>query len=171
MIGGVLTTLPDGRRILIRPIRESDKACLRWGLAHLSPQSVYARFLSPKPRFSERELEYLTAVDGVDHVALVAAPADEPSQLLGVARFVRDREDRTRAEAAVTIADAMQGQGLGTALGLALADEARVRGIRHFTATMLPTNVAALKLFEHLTLRLRSEIHDGVRELVADLAA
>lgn len=153
-------------RVTIRPIRPDDKARLSAGLSRLSPASAHARFLSPKPRFTSAELRYLTEVDGIDHVALALAEGDD---IIGVGRFVRSADDPTSAEVAVVICDALQGRGLGTMLGLALADAARQRGIEHFTATMLPDNVAALRLLTRITRHLHSELHDGVRELVADL--
>ena len=49
------------------------------------------------------------------------------------------------------IADDVQGQGLGTALGLALADAALARGVRGFTATMHPENHRAHRLYDRIT--------------------
>ncbi len=154
--------------MFIRPIRPTDKELLQSGLSALSQKSVHARFLSPKSKFTAKELEYLTEVDGHDHVALIACEGD---RMLGVARFIRDEQDPTSAEVGIVIADHLQGQGLGTLMGLALADEARAVGVQHFTAIMLPENRSAVRLFERISSRLRTSLHDGVRELVADLAA
>jgi len=154
--------------VFIRPIRPSDKPLLVSGLSAMSRASVHARFLSPRSSFTAAELRYLTEVDGYDHVALVAVEGDE---LLAVARFIRDPQDDTSAEVGVMVCDHLQGQGLGTLLGLALAEEARAVGVQHFTAIMLPDNVAALRLFARISAHLHTELHDGVRELVADLAA
>ena len=52
-------TLRDGTRLVIRPIRPSDKAGLSAGLASLSELSRHRRFLSPKVRFTAAELRYL----------------------------------------------------------------------------------------------------------------
>jgi len=154
--------------VLIRPIRPDDKPLLAEGVRQMSARSSRARFLTLKTKLSSYELRYLTEVDGHDHVAIVAV---EGERLLGVGRFVRDAEDPTSAEVAISVCDNMQGQGLGTLLGLVLADEARQVGVQHFTAIMLPENTAALRLFARISAHLRSELHDGVRELVADLAA
>jgi RimJ/RimL family protein N-acetyltransferase len=167
----MLATLPDGLTVLLRPIRPGDKAALALGITQLSPDSAYARFLTPKPRLTTKELRFLTEVDGIDHVALVAAPPAHPELLLAVGRFLRDAADPEQAEVAVIVADHLHGRGLGTALGLALADAARERGIRRFTATMSPGNTPALRLLARLTRRLESHVHAGVRELVAELAA
>jgi GNAT superfamily N-acetyltransferase len=170
-------TLSDGTRVVLRPIGPGDAPTLAAGLGRLSPASVHARFFTAKPRFTAAELRYLTEVDMVDHVALVAALEDEPDGLVAVGRFVRDRTTGRGdgAEIAVTVCDALQGRGLGRALGLALAGHARARGITRFTATMLPDNAAALALFRTISSALhhevRNEVHQGVRELVADLAA
>lgn len=164
--------LTDGTDIAIRPIRPEDKAQLEAGLHRLSSESVYARFMSAKPHFSAAELRYLTEVDGRDHVALVAAPADRDGFIVAVARYVRDPRDPATAEAAVLVADPLQRKGLGRALGLALADEARANGITRFTASMLGTNVAAHRLMHALTERVAGGgVEHGVREVSADLAA
>ncbi len=161
--------LPDGTQVLLRPIRPDDKDRLAVGLSRLSEASRHARFLTPKPRLSSSELRYLTELDGVDHVAIVAALAAEPDTLVGVARFVRLTEDPTTAEAAIVVADALQGQGLGRELGRRLADEARARGVRRFTATLLGTNGASHRLFEVISERVSARYGGGLEELVAEL--
>jgi GNAT superfamily N-acetyltransferase len=66
--------------------------------------------------------------------------ADDPQQLAGVARFVRDPGDPEQAELAVTVSDELQGMGLGRALGAALGDVAKSLGVRRFTASLMGTN-------------------------------
>ena len=88
-------------------------------------ESARLRFLAPKNRLSLAELRYLTEVDHVDHYALVAVLADDPTTMAGVGRWVRDREHPDAAEVAIVVGDCHQGQGLGTPLGTALADGAR----------------------------------------------
>jgi RimJ/RimL family protein N-acetyltransferase len=163
--------LRNGTRVLIRPITADDKALLVRGMASLSPQSARLRFLAPKNRLSLAELRYLTEVDHVDHYALAAVLADDPTTMAAVGRWVRDREHPDAAEIAVVVGDCYQGQGLGTALGIALADGARSLGIARFNATMLPENRAARRLFAHISGRLNTRVEGGTSELVADLAA
>ena len=157
--------------LLFRHITPDDKGRLSVALARLSPESRRRRFLMPKPRFSSSELRYLTEIDGFDHVAIVAVSAEDPDVFYGVARFVRLREDPETAEAAIVVADALQGQGLGRALGRRLADEARERGVRRFTASLLSDNVAAHRLFAAISSRLETHRDGGIEELVAELAA
>jgi RimJ/RimL family protein N-acetyltransferase len=157
--------------ILLRRIRPEDKDALVAGLGHLSERSVYQRFLSPKPRLNSSELRYLTEVDFVDHYALVAVLARSPEVVVGVGRWVRSTESPADAEIAIVIADDFQGRGIGTQLGRALADAARARGIERFTASMLPTNQAAHRLFAKISSQLQTVHHQGLDELVAPLTA
>jgi RimJ/RimL family protein N-acetyltransferase len=140
-------------------------------MASLSPQSARLRFLAPKNHLTLAELRYLTEVDHVDHYALVAVLADDPTTMAGVGRWVRDGDHPDTAEVAIVVGDCYQRQGLGTALGTALGDGARALGIARFTAVMLPENTAAQRLFAHISGRLSTRVEGGTYELVAELAA
>lgn len=157
--------------LMLRRIEPADKDGLVAGLGHLSERSVYLRFLSPKPRLTASELKYLTEVDFRDHYALVAVLAQAPSVIVGVGRWVRDAQAPSDAEIAIVIADDLQGRGVGTMLGNALAEAARARGIERFTASMLPENTAARRLFAKISSRMRVVHAHGVDELVAPLVA
>ncbi len=165
--------LPDGAPVQIRPIRPDDKRLLSDGLRRLSAESVQRRFLTPKRSFSSSELRYLTEINAVDHLALVAEDPTEPGRgLLAVGRFVRLAEDPEAAEIAIVVGDDWQGRGLGSLLGRHLAHAARNRGIERFTATMAADNRPAHRLMAKLTSDLKQRhVGGGVDELVLDLAA
>ncbi|MFO8075118.1 MAG: GNAT family N-acetyltransferase [Actinomycetota bacterium] len=142
--------LRDGSRALVRPIRPDDKERLRVGLAKLSPQSRYLRFHTPVVELTDEQLRYLTEVDFKDHVAWVAIDPyaiDEPG--MGVARYVR-LDEETVAEAAITVADAYQGRGVGSLLLGILARSARENGIETFRSYVLSENIPMLRIFERL---------------------
>ncbi len=163
--------LDDGTELLIRRIRPDDKPLLAAALGRLSDESVRRRFLVARQRFTGAELRYLTEVDFTDHFAVVAVPRDRPDVILGVGRWIRHRDDPLQAEAAIVVADHLHGQGLGRALGAVLADSARQRGVRRFTATMLADNVAAQRVFASVSQRLAVSHAGALDELVAELAA
>jgi RimJ/RimL family protein N-acetyltransferase len=166
----MLVSLRHGTQVRIRAVQPGDKPRLQRGLRRLSPETVRRRFLAAKPVFSDQELRYLTEVDGVDHLALVAVLADDPEQVVGVARCVRAAPGSDTAEFAIVVGDPFQGQGLGTVLTGALAEAARRAGIRRFSATMLAENEAVERLLAaHATRFERNVVGDGVRELVAEL--
>ena len=168
----MLARLADGTRVVIRTIRPGDKLMLAKGLVLLSEETRRRRFLGAKPRLSRAELQYLTEVDGESHFALVAVLADRLDHVVAVARYVRLGAEPTTADAAIVVGDPWQRKRLGSRLAVMLADAARERGIRRFSATMLSDNPAALALMRTLTRRLQHGAHaDGVREVVADLAA
>lgn len=165
-------TLHDGTRLIVRPIEPGDKGRLSAALAQVSAETIRRRFLAAKPRFSVGELRYLTEVDGHHHLALVAVLAEDPEQIVAVARCVRLPDRPDTAEFAIVVGDAVQGRGVGGLLARALADAAREAGIRRFAATMLADNAAVRGLMRTISARLEQErISDGVRELVVDLAA
>lgn len=165
----MLHELPDGTRLRLRFIAPADKLLLARGVAALSAQSRRQRFLAPKARLSSEELRRFTEVDGHDHVAIVAVREDDPSVFAGVARFIRDPARPDEAEVAITVSDALQGMGLGRALGLALADVAKALGVRRFTASLLGTNLAAHRVFHAISRRVQTQYVAGIADLVVEL--
>jgi hypothetical protein len=88
--GGRPARLRDGSAVLIRPVRPEDAGLLKDSFAGL---------------------RYLTGVDHRDHEAL-GALAHARGGGVGIARYVRDREDPHAAEIAVIVIDGWQGRGL-----------------------------------------------------------
>lgn len=139
-------TLRDGTPLVIRPLLPSDRDELAQGYEVLSVDSRRKRFFSPPKRLSQSLLDYLTELDFDQRFAWVAQLRDVPDpQGLGIARWVRDHDDPTKADAAVTVADEWQGRGLGTQLLLALVEAAAERGIETFVADVLWENDAVLE--------------------------
>jgi RimJ/RimL family protein N-acetyltransferase len=165
-------TLKDGTAVRVRPIRPADKAMLQLGLRSLSQDTIHKRFLAAKPRFSASELRYLTEVDGHDHVALVAELANSPHWVVGVARFVRLREDHEAAEMAILVPDDFQNRGAGSALAELLAREALAHGIKRFTAVTLSENVAVRRLLARLARHMEHHhTGSGTESVLVELAA
>jgi RimJ/RimL family protein N-acetyltransferase len=167
----MVARLTDGTRVVIRPIRPSDRELLMRSRDRFSDESMHKRFLGPKPRLTNTELRYLTEVDGDSHYALVAVPLEDLNAIVATARWVRQSGDPLTAEAAIIVADEYQGKGLGRRLAHELADAAHARGIRRFVATTLSDNRAALALLRTLDERLESRYDHGLREVVTHLAA
>ncbi len=135
--------LPCGDKIVLRHIQPSDAAELRRQFLALSPESRYRRFFGGIADLDAAALKYLTEVDGKDHVALVAVIESldlKDERGIGVARFVRCKDEPTVAEVAVTVVDDMQKKGVGTLLTKALAHAARERGIEKFRCEVLESN-------------------------------
>jgi nucleotide-binding universal stress UspA family protein len=164
---GLTVTLRDGVRVRLRPIAPEDRALLAASFERLSEQSRYRRFMTAKSKLSSAELDYLLDVDHSDHEAIVAIEP-ETGAMLGIARYVRAKEDSELAEVAVTVADDWQRRGVGRALLDRLTYRARREGIRRFNALVLSENRPALGLLEDVgeTRRRRSA---GELELLIEL--
>jgi RimJ/RimL family protein N-acetyltransferase len=151
-------TLRTGAPVVLRPILPEDKERLVDAFARLSETSRYHRFGTPVRRLTDEQLRYLTEIDYDDHMAWVAldpSAAGEPG--LGVARYVRLPAEPEVAEAAVTVVDSHQGQGLGTILLGVLAMSAMAHGIRAFRAYVLEENQAIQELFAGLGATIHRE--------------
>jgi RimJ/RimL family protein N-acetyltransferase len=164
-------SLRSGTEVVIRPIGPADGPRLRDAYGRLSPISRYRRFLAPKPHLSASEVHYLVDVDGRNHCALVATLADDPDQIVGVARFVRLAEDPRAAEFSVVVGDPLHRQGLATALLQRLIELARDRGIARLRATILAENQPALRLVSGLSPHPTQRRVGAVNEIDLDVAA
>ncbi len=161
--------LRDGRPVILRPLVAADAEGLRRGLALLSPRSRYLRFHAAVDHLTEAQAKMLADVDQVDHVAIAAVdPARPDLPGIGVARFVREHDDPTVAEAAVTVLDDYQGLGLGTLLLAALAASARSHGVRTLRNYVLTSNPGMLELLTTLGCR-REPLGNDVEQVDFDL--
>ncbi len=150
--------LRDGHTVHIRPIVPDDTAALEEFHARQSAESVYFRYLSPRPRLSTKDLRHFTGVDYRDRVAFVA---ELDGELVAVARYERYTDSDT-AEVAFFVDDRHHGRGLATVMLEYLAAAARQRGLRRFTASTLPNNRKMLKVFAKAGFDVNSHIEDGV---------
>jgi len=141
--GEVLGALDDGTAVRFRHIRPDDKELLRRGFEMLSPRSRYRRFFSMVDHLSERQLRYFTEVDFVDHGAWIA---EIPGGIgLGVARWIRLKDEHEIAEGAVTVIDPYQNRGIGKALLWLGARSAIEVGIRAIRVSVLSENDPVLE--------------------------
>ncbi|MCA5893904.1 GNAT family N-acetyltransferase [Isoptericola sp. NEAU-Y5] len=162
--------LRDGSTTHLRPIRPQDAEAIQRFQTGQSERSAYFRFFAPVRRLTERELSRLTHVDHDDRAALVAVrPGAEPGgeDVIGVARY--DKITPAEAEVAFNIADAVQGKGLGSVLLEHVAAAARERGVRRFTAEVLPQNSSMLGVFREAGYAISQHLDDGIVSVGIDL--
>lgn len=153
--------LADGATAHVRPIRPDDGARILEFHGRQSPQSIYFRYFSPRPRLTERDVERMTDLDYVDRMALVALRGDA---LIGVARYDR-RRYRSEAEVAFFVDDANHGRGLATLLLEHLAVRAREVGLTGFTASVLPDNRKMIAVFTAAGFETATRFADGIVEV------
>jgi RimJ/RimL family protein N-acetyltransferase len=161
-------TLRSGDVVRIRQIRPDDGPALVRAYANLGEQSRYRRFFTVMPELPEATLRAAVAVDHVDHEALVAVPLPA-TEIVGECRFIRWPDQPDSAEIGVTVVDAWQGRGLGSALLACLSERALEAGIDYFTAEVLAENRTMLALLPGLG-QVETESHGPVVTARVELA-
>src|SRR5690242_13124850 len=96
--------LADGRAVTLAPLTPAAKPLIATAIERVSPESSRRRFFTVRRRFSERELDEMTALDGVSRYAIGATGADADGPVgAAIARYARDANDPTRAEVAMLV--------------------------------------------------------------------
>jgi GNAT superfamily N-acetyltransferase len=141
--------LRDGSVVRLRLVAPEDRDLLRTSFDSWSHESRYARFLAPKQSLSDDELTYLCDLDHENHFALgaVLEAGDGSGDAIGagIARFIRlpfQLGEPNTAEAAIAVADALHGKGLGKLLLLRLCAAAAERDVEQFRCEVLADNTS-----------------------------
>lgn len=142
-----LPITPVSPPLRVRDLRPADAHLLDGLHAGMSQRSRYQRFHGAKPSLSPRERRILAATDGRDHVALVAL--DVHGEPVGLARYMRLRDEPGTADIAAEVVDAWQRRGLGSDLIGRLAPRAAAAGVQRFTATVLSETGLQRVLLRH----------------------
>lgn len=148
--------LADGTALVVRPLRRDDGPRLRRMYERCSPDTIYRRFMTPVPRFTDAMIRALVDVDGRNRDAVAGVVGDE---IVGVARF--HRTGQCEAEFAVEVEDAWQRRGLGRILSGVIGERARANGITALTGAMLADNLAAQHLLASVFPAGAHDIHAG----------
>lgn len=165
--------LRDGTSVLLRLLAPEDRLLLKRGFDRLSPESRYARFLVPKPRLTDEELRYFCEIDQEHHFALGAIREDGDGAGnpigLGIARFIKLKDDPAIAEAAVAVADEAHHLGLGRLLFERLVAAAAERGVQRFRCEVLGTNTSMQNLLRRISPVRAIEVESGVMRIDFEL--
>jgi acetyltransferase len=156
----------DGREVLIRPIRPEDEPAMVQFHGTLSDATVYLRYFHMEnfsTRVAHERLLRKCFIDYDREIALVATVSGDGNRIVAVGRLSKVAGG-SEGEVAVLVADAFQGEGLGTELLRRLIEVARDEKLRSVTANILPQNVAMRALakrfqFHEEQNRDFSEVH------------
>ena len=170
MNGQMNIALRDGVCLPVRRIRAEDAAALQRLVGRSSDRSVELRFFGPLKELSDEMAERFADVDGEDRYAVVALDPENPDEIVGVARYERER-GTDGAEYAALIEDRFQHRGLGIGLTRNLIEAARENGIRHLHALVLRENAGMLSLLRSLDLPERLRWQDGAESVELDLSS
>ena len=165
---------PDGRAVLIRPIRPEDEPLIARFHQRLSERSVYLRYfhlIDLDRRVSHDRLIRICFNDYDRDIALVAEHRNTGTgerEILAVGRL--KKIDATRAELAVLITDEYQGLGLGTELSRRLVEIARAEKMERVIAEILPENIHMQRVCRDLGFHLELLPDNGGVRAVYEIA-
>ncbi len=135
--------LRDESHCRIRPVSAGDRDFLADCFLRMSPDSRRMRFFAAKSELSEKDLDFLTSADGVDHIALGAIRLNVSggeTEALGFVRCIRLEQVPESAEVSIAVTDEAQRRGVGTALLERLMAVACSAGVRRFVGQTLVEN-------------------------------
>jgi acetyltransferase len=140
-------TLPNGRSVLLRPIRPEDEPAHYEFFTELEEEDVRFRFFGFIRRVSHSQLARYTQIDYDREMAFIARPPEpaERAETLGVVRAIAD-PDNTRAEFAIVVRSDLKGRGIGYALLDKMIRYCRSKGTPELVGQVLPDNRPMLSL-------------------------
>jgi RimJ/RimL family protein N-acetyltransferase len=162
--------LPNGREVLIRPIRPDDAGPLRAAFPLLQPEEIRQRFLFAMKELSEELAQRLTHPDPKTEFALVVAEPLPPGEALvgGVARAAINPGTRD-AEFAILVSHYIAGMGLGRQLMRRLVRWAKGKKLERLYGDVLEHNHSMLLLAQSLGFHRESAHSPGLVRVVLDL--
>src|SRR5262245_46030541 len=138
-----------GAAVTMRPLRPEDIDIESAFVRGLSPATRHNRLLGGTVAITREYLERLTTIDYSRDMALAATVMLDKEILIGVARYVLDR-DGADAEFAIVIDDKWQGRGIGTRLLGRLSAVARGRGVERLYGDILAINRPMIEMVRRL---------------------
>lgn len=149
--------LPDGTRVLLRPLKPDDAALYPEFAAHVSFEDARLRFFSAISELSDARIHELTHLDYERAMAFIAFE-ETRCEMLGVVRLHLDA-DRRGGEFAVIVRSAFKGHGLGWMLMQRIIEYARMIGLEHVHGQVLAENTKMLHMSEHLGFTITDDPH------------
>ncbi len=164
--------LRDGTTTHVRPIRPEDADALQRFHVGQSERSTYLRFFDPwsgcpSATSSASRASTTWTASRSSRCARSTAPPGTAARTSSGSHA--DRTGPAEAEVAFNIADSAQGRGLGSVLLEHVAAAARERGVRRFTAEVLPQNGKMLAVFREAGYDVRQQMDDGFVQVSVDL--
>ncbi len=163
-------TLPNGREVLIRPIRAEDAEPLRAGFGLLHPDEIRQRFLYAIKELTPAAAERLTRPHPDREFALVVAEPLPPGEaLIGAVARIAINQENGDGEFAILVSHYINGMGLGRLLMLRLVRWARRKRLKRLYGEVLEHNTAMIALVLSLGFHRENAHTPGLVRVVLDL--
>jgi acyl-CoA hydrolase len=162
-------TLKDGTEIFFRPVKPTDEPLLSEMLYSLSEKSVQTRYLTRTVSFPHSDIQRLTNIDYKTDLAMVGCvPGVSGEEIVAIAQYFLDPKTQA-AEVAFVVQDEWQQKGMGTFLLDFITQIAKLRGVRRFYATVLPSNKPMLAIFHNSGYKVNTEFDGDAYHISYDL--
>ena len=149
--------LKDGTKVTLRPIKAEDEPLMLELFKTFSPETIKFRFFLPLRGITHEDLVRYCNVDYKNEIAIVAEIKKRGNKkcLIGVARLIRDQDEKNRAEFAVVVGDPWQGKGLGLKLTKYIMNVAKNMGVSEIYSRVLKNNIRSLLLSKKLGFEIK----------------
>ncbi len=158
-------TFKGGIKVRIRAIKPSDEEEMRRLFYRFSDEAVYYRYFSPIKTMPHAKMQEYVNVDFSQIMSIVGVVGEAgQGHIIAEARFVK-LPDRPFADVAFVVDEKYQGIGMATYLYKMLIRLAKDRGINGFTADVLTSNKAMMKVFEKGGAMVKAQLEYGIYSL------
>ncbi|HVN24245.1 MAG TPA: bifunctional acetate--CoA ligase family protein/GNAT family N-acetyltransferase [Syntrophorhabdales bacterium] len=154
---------PDGKDVVLRPIRPEDEPLEHELLTSLSDASMRTRFFTVIKDISHEMLVRFCNIDYEREIAIVAEVREnERRKMIGIGRLIIDREFKS-GEFAVLVHDNYHGKGLGYKLVDVLIGIGEEKGLQNIYGEVLTGNDKMLAVCRKLGFTIESTDEDMTR--------
>ncbi|CEG57736.1 bifunctional acetate--CoA ligase family protein/GNAT family N-acetyltransferase [Legionella fallonii] len=158
--------LPQGEKLLIRPIRPEDANVEQKFIRHLSDSTKRFRFMGILHTLSPEMLLRTTQIDYDREMAMVAViQRDAKDFIIGIAEYVANI-DMHSCEFAVVVTDEWQNKGIGSYLMRCLINAAETQNLKIMEGSVLSVNADMLKLATNFGFSIKQDKEDITLKVV-----
>jgi acetyltransferase len=160
--------LPDGTKVLVRPLTPQDGALYPDFFAHVTAEDLRMRLFMPVAQLTPEMIERFTHYDPSAAMAFIAL--DQDGRMLGVARL-HDDENGSGGEFAVLVRSALKGHGLGWLLMQHIIEYARTKRLATVHGEVLNENITMLQMCRDLGFGIADDPDEaGIKRVTLKLA-
>lgn len=142
-------TFKGGLEVRFRAIKPSDEEGMRRLFYRFSDEAVYYRYFSSIKTMPHSKMQQYVNVDYRKVMSVVGLIGDTgQGKIIAEARFIKDKQIPPFADVAFVVDEEYQGAGIATFMYKMLIRLAKERCIHGFTADVLSSNTAMMKVFE-----------------------
>lgn len=159
-------TFKHGITVRFRPIKPSDEEQMRKLFYRFSDAAIYNRYfhcVATMPHSKMQEYVNINWENAFSLVGLVGEPGQ--GKLIAEARYLREPSGKN-AEVAIVVDETYNSLGIATHMVNLLLKFGKKRGVNAFTAEVLFSNRAIMKVFKKAVPNLTTTLTDGVYSVV-----